>query len=146
MNKIFDKDTYEVFKTKTQEVNLPVITLENLYITQHSNVRTKIDIPENTFIRSNVILQKEKNGTNIEVKRAVIRYKKNYNLVLNIYVSKSDNKYYGKVLTALSDSQLHQSRNMNKGKIESAFNIIVNCTKNEDIFFSTKDYKDLLNH
>lgn len=121
------------------------LTIETLYINQHSKNRTNINLKNNITILSNIITQVGINGKEVEVRRVVIPYN-GFNIIMNLYKSKMDSKYYGKVLTTLTDDQLRLSRNMNFGKLEEyQLNLTIKENKHEEMFFELKDYVDYLN-
>lgn len=122
------------------------ITIDVLYINEHSKNRTQINISDNTTILSNIVKQIGKNGKEIEFNRIVIPYGTDYNIIMNLYQSKTTQTFYGKVLTVLTNAQLKTSRNMNCGRPEDyQIRLTIKKSKNEDKFFEYKDYLDYLN-
>lgn len=122
------------------------ITIDVLYINEHSKNRTQINISDNTTILSNIVKQIGKNGKEIEFNRVVIPYNDNYNIIMNLYQSKTTQTFYGKVLTVLTNAQLKTSRNMNCGRPEDyQIRLTIKKSNNEDKFFEYKDYLDYLN-
>lgn len=122
------------------------ITIDVLYINEHSKNRTQINISDNTTILSNIVKQIGKNGKEIEFNRVVIPYNDNYNIIMNLYQSKTTQTFYGKVLTVLTNAQLKTSRNMNCGRPEDyQIRLTIKQSNNEDKFFEYKDYLDYLN-
>ena len=121
------------------------ITVEDLYINQHSNIRTNIKMPPNTVITSHIIKQVGKNGKEIEFNRVVVPYNDFY-IIMNLYQDINTKKFYGKTLTVLTEGQLRTSRNMNAGKSEGySLKITIKNFKQEDKFFAYKEYLDYLN-
>jgi hypothetical protein len=121
------------------------ITLEEVNVNSHSQLRTRVSIPQN--FNMFLVRQVEKNGKPVDVIRGIIQLSAGYYGIFNIYENRTTGKLHAKLLTALTETQLRLSRNMNCGRQMSHFyRVTHNGVKYTESFFSYEEFRDFLNH
>lgn len=120
------------------------ITLEEVNVNSHSQLRTRVTIPQN--FNMFLVRQVEKNGKPVDVFRGIIPLSTGYYGIFNIYENRATGALHAKLLTALSETQLRVSSNMDCGRrMSHYYSVTHKGVKFTESFFAYEDFRDFLN-